>query len=60
VSLSYRLKGSSIFERPNEETLEPKRIVFLSVEGTKTEVQYFRYVERFRKDLGISAIVHVD
>ena len=60
MSLSYSLKGSSIFERLNEETLEPKRIVFLSVEGTKTEVQYFRYVERFRKDLGISAIVHVE
>lgn len=57
---SYRLGGRGIFERPNEETLKPKRIVFLSVEGTKTEVCYFRYVEKFREQLGIDAIVHIE
>lgn len=60
MSLHYRLGGKSIFKRPNEESLKPKRIVFLSVEGTKTEVQYFRFIERFREKLGISAIVHVE
>lgn len=54
------IRGKSIFKRPNEESLKPKRIVFLSVEGTKTEVQYFRFIERFREKLGISAIVHVE
>lgn len=60
MSLPYRLGGNSIFERPNEESLKPKRIVFLSVEGTKTEVAYFRFVERFRETLGIEAIVHIE
>lgn len=60
MSLSYRLGGKGIFDRPNENSLKPKRIVFLSVEGTKTEVSYFRYIEKFREQLGIEAIVHIE
>ena len=60
MSLTYRLGGRGVFERPNENSLKPKRIVFLSVEGTKTEVSYFRYVEKFREKLGIEAIVHIE
>ncbi|MBM6733535.1 RloB family protein [Megasphaera stantonii] len=60
MSLPYRLGGKGIFDRPNENSLRPKRIVFLSVEGTKTEVKYFQYIERFREQLGIEAIVHIE
>lgn len=60
MSLPYRLGGKGIFERPNENSLKPKRIVFLSVEGTKTEVSYFRYIEKYREQLGIEAIVHIE
>ncbi|WP_419169203.1 RloB family protein [Negativibacillus massiliensis] len=60
MSLPYRLGRKGIFERPNENSLKPKRIVFLSVEGTKTEVSYFQYVEKFRQELGIEAIVHIE
>ena len=60
MSLSYRLGSNALFERPNEETKQPERVIFLSVEGTTTEVCYFRYVERNREALGIKAIVHLE
>lgn len=60
MSLPYRLGCNSLFTRPNEETKEPKRVVFLSAEGTSTEVCYFKYIERYREQLGIDAIVHVE
>lgn len=60
MNLPYRLSGKGIFERENEDSLKPKRIVFLSVEGTKTEVSYFRFIEKFRKEIGICAIVHIE
>ena len=60
MSLSYRLGSNALFERPNEETKQPERVVFLSVEGTTTEVCYFKYVERNREALGIKAIVHLE
>lgn len=58
--LSYRLGSSSLFVRTNEESVEPKRVVFLSVEGTKTEVQYLHFIEQYREQLGINAIVHIE
>ncbi len=61
MSLPYRLGSSSLFARPNDEDADkPSRVVFLSVEGTVTEVRYFNYIERYRKELGIDAIVHVE
>ncbi len=59
MSLPYRLGSSSVFIRPHEHTKEPKRVVFLSTEGTTTEVDYFKYIERFREQLGIDAVVHI-
>lgn len=60
MSLPYRLGSSSLFVRTHEETVEPKRVVFLSTEGTKTEVQYFNFIEKYREQIGIDAIVHVE
>ena len=60
MSLPYRLGSGSLFKRPKEDTLEPKRVVFLSAEGTVTEVQYFKYIEQYREQLGIDTIVHVE
>lgn len=58
--MSYRLGSSSLFVRANEDSVEPKRVVFLSVEGTKTEVQYLHFIEQYREQLGINAIVHIE
>lgn len=58
--LSYRLGSSSLFVRANEDSVEPRRVVFLSTEGTKTEVQYLHFVEQYREQLGINAIVHIE
>ena len=60
MSLPYRLGSSSLFVRTHEDSLEPKRVVFLSTEGTKTEVQYFNFIEKYREQLGIDAIVHIE
>ena len=58
--LSYRLGSNSLFVRTNEDTVEPKRVVFLSVEGKKTEVQYLHFIEQYREQLKINAIVHIE
>ena len=49
-----------MFVRADEEIKEsPLRVVFLSVEGNKTERQYFEYIEKYRDKLGIKAAVHL-
>ena len=49
-----------MFSRMDDDINEsPLRIVFLSVEGNKTERQYFEYIEKYRTKLGINASVHV-
>lgn len=60
MSFPYRLGSSGLFSRNNEETVKPKRVIFLSTEGSKTEVQYFNFIEKYREQLGIKAIVHVE
>lgn len=57
---SFRLKSEAMFARPEESNKEsPLRIVFLSVEGNKTEQNYFEWIEKYREQLGIKARVHV-
>jgi len=56
MSLAYRLGSSSLFNRPEEEIRPLKRVVFISVEGTSTEVAYFRYVEKFGKELHVETV----
>ena len=49
-----------MFSRPEEEKQEePLRIVFLSVEGNKTECQYFDLIEKYRSNLKIKKGVHI-
>ncbi len=60
MSLPYRLGSRSLFVRTHEDSIEPKRVVFLSTEGTKTEVHYFNFIEKYREQLGIDAIVHIE
>lgn len=57
---AFRLKSTTMFSRMDDDINEqPLRIVFLSVEGNKTERQYFEYVEKYRGKLGIKAAVHI-
>ena len=60
MSLPYRLGSRSLFVRAHEDSIEPKRVVFLSTEETKTEVHYFNFIEKYRDQLGIDAIVHIE
>lgn len=55
----FRLKSNNLFDRIEEASEEPLRIVFLSVEGNKTEVQYFEYIQKFRSRIGIKMGVHI-
>ena len=42
---AFRLKSTTMFSRMDDDINEqPMRIVFLSVEGNKTERQYYEYV----------------
>lgn len=43
--ISHRLKGSA-FKRESSGTKNPFRVIFLSVEGKKTEPQYFEGLNR--------------
>ena len=57
---SFRLTSNTLFSRSEEDIQEsPLRIVFLSVEGNKTEEQYFSFVEKYRNQLGIKSGVHI-
>lgn len=56
----FRLKSSTMFERVEEDSPEsPYRVIILSVEGNKTEQDYFKHVEKYRTQLGIKSCVHV-
>ena len=57
---SFRLKSDGMFSRSEEENQEEQlRIVFLSVEGNKTERQYFDLIEKYRSCLKIKKAVHI-
>lgn len=57
---AFRLSSTTMFDRIDDESnKQPFRIVFLSVEGNKTERQYFECVEQYRHKLGIRNVVHI-
>lgn len=56
INSQYRLR-SSAFERLEEENLvEPKKVVFLSVEGDETERTYFTHLNETLD----SSIIHIE
>ena len=56
----FRLNSDNLFSREKDEELKnPRRVIFLSVEGNVTEQQYFRYIEFYRRKLGIESRIHV-
>lgn len=60
MSNKLRLKFDDIWERTEENNQEePLRIVFLSVEGNDTEIRYFKYVHKYRSEIGIKKGVHI-
>lgn len=61
MAISYRLK-QPMSERPDEKEpkVQPKRIVFLSLEGSVTEKKYFALIHKYREQLGINAVVHIE
>jgi hypothetical protein len=54
----YRLT-SSAFER-KDPFKDPLRVIFLSVEGTTTEIDYFKRIHEFREELGIAASLTIE
>ena len=60
MAISHRLH-SSMYERPDEGAdQKPKRIVFLSVEGNTTEKDYFRFVNKYRDQLSVQSVIHIE
>lgn len=60
MAISHRL-ASPMDQRPDVGLEQPpKRIVFLSVEGSETEKQYFQYIEKYKHELSIQSVIHVE
>ena len=57
-----RIKNIKIFGKRNYESgsLEPKRVFILSVEGNKTEYDYFTYIEENKDELNISQLIKIN
>lgn len=56
----YRL-SSTVYNRETEkEKIDLQKIIFLSVEGNVTEIEYFRGISAFRDILGMDARVDVE
>lgn len=60
MPISHRLH-SPMDERPGAGIEQPPgRIVFLSAEGSSTEIDYFRLVEKHKQKLSINSVIHVE
>lgn len=60
MAISHRLH-TPMDQRPGDgRELHPKRIVFLSVEGNRTEKDYFELVNRFKNELNIQSVIHIE
>lgn len=52
---------SSAFERPEENIkIEPKKALFLSVEGDETERTYFEHLQNFIETSEYNSIIHIE
>ena len=58
--ISHRL-SSSMYERWDDENKEaPKKIVFLSLEGSITERDYFSLMNKYKTEMGIKSHIHME
>jgi len=55
----YRLVASPFVRSEGKGEIEPKRIIFLSVEGENTEYDYFRHLQR-ELDNNNAPIIHIE
>lgn len=55
----FRLSSNNLFIR-EEQTEKPANIIFLSVEGNNTEIDYLKHLNRNRELLGIKSRVEVE
>jgi hypothetical protein len=60
MAISTRLKTSMNTRPDAEQNEDPLRIIFLSVEGKVTEKNYFDYVNKHRRSLGIHSLVKIE
>ena len=56
----FRLR-SSAFDRPEENMqIEPKKALFLSVEGDETERNYFKHLQSYIETSDYNSIIHIE
>lgn len=60
MALSHRLRNSMDVRSDEGIDEKPKRIAFLSVEGTVTEKNYLNLINKYRTQLGIKSVVHIE
>lgn len=58
MSNIYRL-SANVFDR-KEPYKNPRRIIWLSVEGSKTEINYFTYLNKYKNKLDIDIAIQIE
>jgi len=58
MSNIYRL-SANVFDR-EEPYKNPRRVIWLSVEGSKTEVNYFTYLNKYKNKLNIDISIQIE
>lgn len=58
MSNKFRLT-SNAFNR-EEPSKKPKKIIWLSVEGSRTEIDYFKFIEKYKSQLNIDVAIQIE
>lgn len=56
----YRLASNLYYRETEENKTQPKKVYFLSLEGTKTEKEYFEGVKANKKSIGINGDISIE
>lgn len=58
MSNIYRL-SANVFDRA-EPYKDPRRVIWLSVEGKRTELNYFEYLNKYKNKLDIDITIQIE
>ncbi|MFW6680433.1 RloB family protein [Lacrimispora sp. AGF001] len=56
----FRLRSSAFIRAEEENQIEPKKALFLSVEGDETERNYFEHLQRYIDISGYNSLIHIE
>ncbi len=56
----FRLRSSAFIRSEENKQIEPKKAIFLSVEGDETERNYFEHLQRYLENSGNNSIIRIE